>query len=50
MTPNAGFVLAPMIEDGLFEDSVGGGISQFATTLYNAVFFAGIKDITHHAA
>jgi vancomycin resistance protein YoaR len=42
-----GFVLAPMIEDGLFEDSVGGGISQFATTMYNAVFFAGIKDITH---
>ena len=42
-----GFVLAPMIEDGLFEDSVGGGISQFATTLYNAVFFAGVKDITH---
>ena len=31
-----GFVLAPMIEDGLFEDSVGGGVSQFATTLYNA--------------
>ena len=42
-----GFVLAPMIEDGLFEDSVGGGISQFATTMYNAVFFSGIKDITH---
>jgi vancomycin resistance protein YoaR len=42
-----GFVEAPMIEDGLFEDSVGGGVSQFATTLYNAVFFAGIKDITH---
>jgi vancomycin resistance protein YoaR len=42
-----GFVEAPMIEDGLFEDSVGGGVSQFATTLYNAVFFAGLKDITH---
>ncbi len=42
-----GFVEAPMIEDGLFEDSVGGGISQFATTMYNAVFFAGLKDITH---
>lgn len=42
-----GFVEAPMIEDGLFENSVGGGVSQFATTLYNAVFFAGIKDITH---
>ncbi|HEY3923812.1 MAG TPA: VanW family protein, partial [Acidothermaceae bacterium] len=42
-----GFVEAPEIQDGLFEDSVGGGVSQFATTLYNAVFFAGIKDITH---
>jgi vancomycin resistance protein YoaR len=43
-----GFVEAPMIEDGLFIDSVGGGVSQFATTLYNAVFFAGLKDIEHH--
>jgi vancomycin resistance protein YoaR len=43
-----GFVEAPMIEDGLFEDSVGGGVSQFATTLYNAVFFAGLKDVEHH--
>jgi vancomycin resistance protein YoaR len=42
-----GFVVAPEIQDGLFEDSVGGGVSQFATTLYNAVFFAGLKDITH---
>jgi vancomycin resistance protein YoaR len=43
-----GFVEAPMIEDGLFQNSVGGGVSQFATTLYNAVFFAGLKDIEHH--
>jgi vancomycin resistance protein YoaR len=43
-----GFVEAPMIEDGLFEDSIGGGVSQFATTMYNAVFFAGLKDIEHH--
>ncbi len=43
-----GFVVAPEIQDGLFEDSVGGGVSQFATTLYNAVFFAGLKDIEHH--
>ena len=43
-----GFVEAPMIEDGLFIDSVGGGVSQFATTMYNAVFFAGLKDIEHH--
>ncbi len=45
-----GFVEAPMIEDGLFDNSVGGGVSQFATTLYNAVFFAGLRDIDAHAA
>jgi vancomycin resistance protein YoaR len=43
-----GFVEAPMIEDGLFINSVGGGVSQFATTIFNAVFFAGLKDIEHH--
>jgi vancomycin resistance protein YoaR len=43
-----GFVEAPEINDGLYENSVGGGVSQFATTLYNAVFFAGLKDVEHH--
>lgn len=43
-----GFVSAPMIEDGLYIDSVGGGVSQFATTLFNAVFFAGLEDVEHH--
>lgn len=43
-----GFVPAPMIEDGLYIDSVGGGVSQFATTLFNAVFFAGLDDVEHH--
>jgi len=42
-----GFVEAPMIYNGEFRESVGGGISQFATTLYNAVFFAGLKDVAH---
>jgi vancomycin resistance protein YoaR len=37
-----------MISDGDFVDSVGGGVSQFATTLFNAVFFAGLKDVEHH--
>ncbi|MCZ7533593.1 MAG: VanW family protein [Acidimicrobiia bacterium] len=27
--------------------NVGGGTSQFATTLYNAVFFSGLEDIYH---
>ena len=43
-----GFVPAPMIFDGLYVDSVGGGVSQFATTLFNAVFFAGLEDVEHH--
>ncbi|HVF21095.1 MAG TPA: VanW family protein [Mycobacteriales bacterium] len=42
-----GFVPAPMILDGEFVDSVGGGVSQFATTMFNAVFFSGLKDIYH---
>ena len=42
-----GFVAAPMISAGKYEDSVGGGISQFATTMFNAVFFAGLEDVQH---
>ena len=40
-TTKNGFVAAPSIEDGEMVDSVGGGISQFATTLFNAVFHGG---------
>jgi vancomycin resistance protein YoaR len=42
-TREKGFVSAPVIEDGMFSESVGGGISQFATTLFNAAFFAGLE-------
>jgi vancomycin resistance protein YoaR len=42
-----GFVPAPMISGGVFVDSVGGGISQVATTLYNAAFFAGLELVAH---
>ena len=27
--------------------NIGGGTSQFATTIYNAIFFAGVEDIDH---
>jgi len=37
-----GFVAAGVIQSGHFTDQVGGGISQFATTTFNAAFFAGI--------
>ena len=42
-----GFVEAPMILNGEFVDSVGGGVSQFATTMFNAVFFSGLQDVFH---
>ena len=43
-TTEKGFVAAPVIGEGnQFESSPGGGISQFATTLFNAAFFAGLE-------
>jgi vancomycin resistance protein YoaR len=42
-----GFVPAPMISRGRMVNSVGGGISQVATTLYNAAFFAGLHLVAH---
>ena len=36
-----------MIQEGALAKAVGGGISQFATTLYNAAYFAGMGDVTH---
>jgi vancomycin resistance protein YoaR len=41
-TTEKGFVVAPVIADGEHAEDVGGGISQFATTTFNAAFFAGL--------
>jgi vancomycin resistance protein YoaR len=42
-TAAKGFVNAPTIDENYkFVDSVGGGISQFATTIFNAAFFSGL--------
>jgi vancomycin resistance protein YoaR len=38
-----GYVVDHVIEDSVFAESVGGGISQFATTLFNAAFFGGLE-------
>ena len=48
-TLERGFVAAPMLADGLHVDSVGGGVSQVATTLFNAAFFAGFE-LNEHTA
>ncbi|WP_425429769.1 VanW family protein [Corynebacterium pacaense] len=42
-----GFVDSGIILNGHADTAVGGGISQFATTLYNAYYFAGLEDIAH---
>jgi vancomycin resistance protein YoaR len=47
-TPERGFVLAPAFatDEGFF-DAYGGGVSQFSTTVFNATFFGGYKDVKH---
>ena len=42
-----GYVESGIIIDGHAGKAVGGGISQFATTLYNAAYFAGMEDTAH---
>jgi len=37
-----GFVEDTVIYDGVLTTDVGGGVSQFATTIFNAAFFAGL--------
>jgi vancomycin resistance protein YoaR len=46
-TADAGYVPAPVDEDGTGPDVVGGGVSQLASTLYNAAYLAGLADAGH---
>lgn len=48
-TASQGYVAAPVNEDGTGARVIGGGVSQFTTTLYNAAYFAGLKDAGHTA-
>ena len=42
-TKAKGYVEAPFIAGNKIEPSVGGGVSQFSTTVYNAAYFAGLQ-------
>jgi vancomycin resistance protein YoaR len=42
-----GYVEAGVIQDGHASRDIGGGVSQVATTTYNAAYFAGMTDVTH---
>lgn len=46
-TKAKGYVPAPYILRGKLVPDVGGGVSQFSTTMYNAAFFAGLP-VTDH--
>ncbi len=42
-----GFTKGYVISDGILIQDLGGGVSQMATTLFNAMFFAGLEDVEH---
>ncbi|PWU62032.1 vanomycin resistance protein VanB, partial [Micromonospora globispora] len=42
-----GYQDAPTIVDGKLVPGVGGGVSQFTTTLFNATYYAGLEDVEH---
>ena len=42
-----GFTKGYVISDGILIQDLGGGVSQIATTTFNAMFFAGLEDVEH---
>jgi vancomycin resistance protein YoaR len=43
-----GFAQGYVISGGKLQVDFGGGVSQLATTTFNAAFFAGLEDVEHH--
>jgi vancomycin resistance protein YoaR len=46
-TAENGFTIGYTIQDGILTLDYGGGVSQMATTTFNAMFFAGLEDVEH---
>ncbi len=46
-TAEKGYLPAGSIVAGEIVDTFGGGVSQFATTFYNAVYWGGYQDVEH---
>jgi vancomycin resistance protein YoaR len=46
-TAENGFAKGFVISNGVFAEDYGGGVSQVATTTFNAAFFAGLEDVEH---
>jgi vancomycin resistance protein YoaR len=47
-TEERGFAAGFIIDDGQLEVDFGGGVSQLATTTFNAAFFAGLEIVEHN--
>ena len=46
-TAENGFTTGFIISNGIFAEDLGGGVSQMATTTFNAAFFGGMTDVQH---
>ena len=46
-TEARGFVPGIMIDNGVFKKDLGGGVSQVATTTWNAAWFSGLELVQH---
>lgn len=46
-TSAKGYVAAPVLCSGGYCEGIGGGISQFATTMFNAIFWGGYEEVDH---
>ncbi|SDS47865.1 Vancomycin resistance protein YoaR, contains peptidoglycan-binding and VanW domains [Nocardioides scoriae] len=46
-TAENGFTEGYIVSDGIFRKDLGGGVSQMATTTFDAMFFAGLEDVEH---
>ena len=47
-TAERGFAAGYIIDNGKLEVDFGGGVSQLATTTFNAAYFAGLEILEHH--
>lgn len=47
ITLDRGFTISHVVVDGNVSEAIGGGLSQLATTTYNAAHFAGMDDVFH---
>ena len=48
-TSAKGYLPAGAIAEGVLEAQVGGGVSQFTTTMFNAAFFGGLEFVEYQA-